>query len=157
MIQKFKELSDADIQNPFHYHLLVNINDVSQHLSLIKHKIELSSSWSTSRWGSLVYTTAMPSKGPWQWAQIFRHEKMVTVMAHCREGNGLCRWMGYPRVDPPHKATTQAPSNGATSQEGAISWHGPQCPCEGWWSHSPQFCNLPVHLQSPGDLTVRNM
>ena len=44
MIQKFKELSDADIQNPFHYHRLVNINDVSQHLSLIKHKIGLSSS-----------------------------------------------------------------------------------------------------------------
>lgn len=27
---KFKELSDADVQNPFHYHLLININDVSQ-------------------------------------------------------------------------------------------------------------------------------
>ena len=24
MIQKFKELCDADAQNPFHYHLLIN-------------------------------------------------------------------------------------------------------------------------------------
>ena len=44
MIQKFKELCDADAQNPFHYHLLININNVSQCLSLIKHKIGLSSS-----------------------------------------------------------------------------------------------------------------
>lgn len=97
MIQKFKELSDADVQNPFHYHLLININDVSQRLNLIKHKIGLSSSWGTSWWTSLVYTSVMPSKGPWQLAQIFRHKKMATVTAHCKEGNSLCRWMGYPQ------------------------------------------------------------
>lgn len=62
-----------------------------------------------------------------------------------------------PELIHPCTAIIQAPSNGSTSWEGAISWHGPQCPCEGWWSHTPDFCNLPVHLQSPGDLTVRNM
>ena len=62
-----------------------------------------------------------------------------------------------PELIHPGTAIIQAPSNGSTSWEGAISWHGPQCPCKGWWSHSPDFCNLPVHLQSPGDLTIRNM
>ncbi|XP_031198223.1 40S ribosomal protein S16-like isoform X1 [Mastomys coucha] len=32
---------------------------------------------------------AMPSKGPLQSVQVFRHKKTATAVAHCTRGNGL--------------------------------------------------------------------
>lgn len=123
-------------------------------LSLIKHNIGLSSSWDSSRWGCLLCITAMPSKDPLQLAQPFRHKKMTTAMAHW-----LLRWTGYPRDDP----TTHSYNTATSYWDWFCFWT--RSNLLAWTSVSvwrvvvtqPSFCNPPVHLQSPGDLTIRNM
>ena len=143
-------------KNPFHYHLLIYINNVSHHLSLIKHKIGLSPSWGASWWGCLLYITAMPSKDPLQLAQAFRHKKMTAAMAHW-----LLRWMGYPQRWSNH-AQLQYSYNTSYwyqfcfwTRSNLLAWTSVSV-----WRvvvTQPSFCNPPVHLQRPGDLTMRNM
>lgn len=49
-------------------------------------------------------------------------------------------------------AAIQATRTCSASGQGAISWHGPLCPCKWWWPRGPDLQNPLVHLQSPAGL-----
>lgn len=144
---------------PFHYHLLININDVSQRLNLLKHKIGLSSSWGTSWWTSLVYTSVMPSKGcsgSWhrssdtrRWATVTHTAKRATVSV------GEC----YPQSWSTHaELQIQSSSNGVlllgkeqlAGMDLSVHVKG--------GGHTALWFSWPTSPPSKsGDLTIRNM